>query len=240
MQSSIATITFFNYRKASSRWWAFKQMGLAHEFLSSVPGVSFYKMLGSGGARGFSIWPNFGAYGLLMIWHNESAAEKFFAENEYYAEMVQKSSEQWTIYMRSFQSHGYWEGQQPFEETIDFKPDQPVCVITRATIYTKYLWRFWRFVPPVSRSVHDKDGKIFTIGIGELPIVQQATFSVWRNAESMKAYAYKSEYHKKVVQKTRELGWYKEELFARFHPYRSKGSWNGKNPLAESPLIEQA
>jgi hypothetical protein len=47
----------------------------------------------------------------------------------------------------------------------------------------------------------------------------------------MKAYAYRSRYHSEVVKKTRELGWYKEELFARFLPFDSAGTWHGGNPL---------
>ena len=48
----------------------------------------------------------------------------------------------------------------------------------------------------------------------------------------MKAYAYRNKHHREVIQKTRQLGWYKEEMFARFHPYKSEGSWNGTNPIA--------
>jgi hypothetical protein len=42
-------------------------------------------------------------------------------------------------------------------------------------------------------------------------------------------YAYKNEKHKEVVRLTRELKWYKEELFARFIPYKFLGQWNSKN-----------
>jgi hypothetical protein len=28
---------------------------------------------------------------------------------------------------------------------------------------------------------------------------------------------------------TRKLKWYKEEMFARFLPYKFQGTWNGKN-----------
>jgi hypothetical protein len=42
-------------------------------------------------------------------------------------------------------------------------------------------------------------------------------------------YAYKNEKHKEVVRLTRKLKWYKEELFARFIPYKFLGKWNGKN-----------
>jgi hypothetical protein len=39
---------------------------------------------------------------------------------------------------------------------------------------------------------------------------------------------------------TRKLGWYKEELFARFVPFKYSGQWNGVDiarflKMAESP-----
>ena len=58
-----------------------------------------------------------------------------------------------------------------------------------------------------------------------MPLVQQATFSLWESSALMKAYAYQSEFHREVVQKTRQLGWYKEELFARFKPTKCYGTW---------------
>jgi hypothetical protein len=42
-------------------------------------------------------------------------------------------------------------------------------------------------------------------------------------------YAYTNVKHKEVVMLTRKLNWYKEELFARFLPYKFQGTWNGEN-----------
>lgn len=36
---------------------------------------------------------------------------------------------------------------------------------------------------------------------------------------------------KKAIELTRQLDWYSEELFARFQPYKSVGTWNGVEPL---------
>ncbi|MCB0555957.1 MAG: hypothetical protein KDD02_20595, partial [Phaeodactylibacter sp.] len=55
----------------------------------------------------------------------------------------------------------------------------------------------------------------------------QATFSLWENSQFMKQYAYQSPQHQEVIRRTRQLGWYKEELFARFHPYFAEGNWDG-------------
>ena len=147
----VVTISFARYKGWERRWWAFKQMGLAPEALKEVPGLRFVKMLGSGGGNGFSIWPNWGVYGLLSVWENESVAQQFLKRNTTFSTIQDKAEDVWTVFMRAFMAHGEWDEVAPF--TINAKKDEdaPVGVITRATIRTKDLWRFWRFVPKVSR-----------------------------------------------------------------------------------------
>jgi len=231
-KQQVVTISFFRYDGLSQRWWAFRQMGLAPRVLEGIPGLEFSKMLGSGGGRGFSILPNLSVYGLLCIWKDESTARHFIDTHALMAEFRDRSRETWTVFMQPVAAHGEWDGAAPFRITQPYHEDRVVGVLTRATIYTRYLWRFWRFVPPVSRSIEGREGMLFSVGIGELPLIQQATFSLWRDSHAMKAYAYQSRRHQEVVKRTRELGWYSEELFARFHPFDSQGSWGGADPLA--------
>jgi hypothetical protein len=229
----IITITFFRFRGSRRQWWGFKQMGLAPRALQGEAGLQFVKMLGSGGGNGFSIWPNFGVYGLLGVWDNEDAARQFFAASPLYAEFVTQSAEQWTLFLQNAQAHGRWDGREPFAPQVPLREDLPICVLTRATIRWNKLWHFWRFVPGVSKAMwrEHHEGLHFSIGIGELPLVQQATFSLWSNRAAMQAYAYRGQHHQAVMRKTRELDWYSEELFARFHPFDSQGIWAGSDPL---------
>ena len=61
--------------------------------------------------------------------------------------------------------------------------------------------------------------------------MQMATFSLWRDKESLMDFAYKSREHVEAIAKTKTLDWYSEELFSRFEPYKSIGSWEGIKPL---------
>ncbi len=232
--SSISTISLFHYKGVSNCWFGFRQMGLATAEIEKARGVRFVKMLGTGGGEGFSVWPDFGRYGLLITWENESCAADFFTSNPTYLSFLEKSDSFFTIYLNAFQAHGFWDAQSPFISNHAYQKGSPVAIITRATIYTKHLAYFWRHVPKVSRSILGKEGLLYAVGVGELPIVQQATFSIWENMEAMKAYAYQSEHHRDVVLKTRERGWYKEELFARFSPYRLEGNWTRLPELKQS------
>lgn len=227
--AQITTSTFFKLEKFSNKWWAFKQMQLGHSYLKRTPGLTFYKLLGSGAENGFSIVPNFGTYVLVCVWSSENHATAFFEENTFFKAYQKRSVEQLTIYLHSAEAHGLWNGLQPFVKNAEISEDKPLVVLTRARIRFKKLWSFWRRVGSVSQSLENYDGLVLSIGVGEWPLIQQATISIWKTSKDMLDYAYKNPKHREVVQLTRKLNWYKEEMFARFVPYKFEGKWNGKN-----------
>lgn len=204
----------------------------AHSHLLEVPGLSFYKLMGSGKGRGFNPWPDWSVYSLLQVWDKEWDAQTFMEHSQLMAEYRIHTSEIWTLYLKTMQSKGAWSGHNPFTVHAQIDPSiTPIAVITRATIKPSKLWSFWKYVPTSEEPLSELEGLLYTKGIGEIPILQMATFSLWSDTETLKAYAYQSKQHREAIRLTRKLNWYKEELFARFQPYRSVGSWKGVNPL---------
>ncbi|MEJ1223866.1 DUF3291 domain-containing protein [Sediminicola sp. 1XM1-17] len=229
--SQITTLTFFRYHGFREKLWAFGMMQFAHRPMSRVAGLQFYKLMGSG-KEGFDPFPDWSVYALLQIWDDEASANQFFGSSELIKKYKQHSSECWTLYMKNFAAKGEWSGKNPFEKAHTLDKENPfIAVITRATIKKGMLYKFWKYVPTSQASLQGNRGLIYTKGIGEVPITQMATFSLWKDKESLMEFAYASKEHQHAIQQTRQLQWYKEELFSRFQPYRSIGTWNGLQQL---------
>ncbi|WP_428654663.1 spheroidene monooxygenase [Runella sp.] len=226
----ITTFSIFRF-PLPQQWWAFTQMGLK-SLLNPLPkGILFGKMLGCG-RQGFSLLPDFSHYALIAQWKNQEQAERFFA-SEKTKSYLEHTTESYTIQMTALQSHGLWDRQNPFTATeTPLHYSGPIVVLTRASIRINKLLSFWRHVPQTQRAMQEAVGLQMAVGVGEVPIVQQATISIWENVEAIKKFAYQSGFHKEVVKKTRQQNWYQEELFARFIPIATAGSYFGKDPVA--------
>ena len=225
------TLTIFTLLPGH-RYWGLAQMGTSPRQLAQIVGLRFFQLLGSGAANGFGALPNLDRYGLLAVWESEAAATNFFGQHPLWAGYERRSCETWTVALAPFRSHGLWDGQNPFDYPTD-APDLggPLAVLTRASIRLRKAARFWRYVEPTSRALTAVPGVRLAIGLGELPLVRQATFSVWESAEAMQQYAYRNAQHREAMQLTRREDWYGEELFARFRVLGSTGTVDGRAPL---------
>src|SRR4051812_4101989 len=238
-QASLTTFTLFGY-PTRERFWAFIQMGLAQPILKQTAGLRFWKLLGSGQGRGFSLQPNWGRYGLLAVWETATAAENFFATSPLMDAYRRHAAESWTISLLPVHAHGAWGGQNPF---LPLAPrpaspavDGPIAVLTRATIRWTRLFHFWRAVPATSQALDQATGLLASIGIGEAPFFRQATFSLWESEDALKAFAYRHPVHQNAIRRTRAEQWYQEDLFVRFTPIASTGQWHGQDPLKQRAL----
>ncbi|GAA4308959.1 hypothetical protein GCM10023149_03090 [Mucilaginibacter gynuensis] len=227
----IVSLTIVRYKKAFVPF-ALLAMALHRLPLALQHGCSFWKLLGTGRNGTFDLEPDWRQWGLLATWDSREDFNTFYKSSFISGWWRLFGTEIWTVLCTPIQSHGKWDGKQPFG-----KPESnanyigPICVLTRATIRFKRLKNFWSHVDEVASLMSKAPGYITSVGIGEAPVYRQATFSIWSSEEAMKSFAYKSKEHAEVIKKTRQEDWYSEELFARFKPIASFGTINGHDPL---------
>ena len=209
------SISFFHFE--SNKFWAFKQMVEAKKYFSNNHKVSFYKMLGTGGKGGF-IYPDFSVYSLLCVWDKLEYLNEFIESSNHAKEIKTKAKRRTDYIMEPIFSNGLWDNINPFKvkENREFKNENKIGVITRGKIKLSKQMDFWLNVSSASDAIKNADGVEFYKGIGELPLLSQATFSVWKNHKSISDFAYKNHAHSEIIKKTRERKWYSEDLFARF------------------------
>ncbi|TDG34980.1 DUF3291 domain-containing protein [Pedobacter changchengzhani] len=223
----IVALTITKYRTAAIPF-AFMGMAILRVPLWLNKKCSFWKLMGSGKNAQVDLPPDFKHWGIITAWANVEDCDEFYKNSFAIKWFKFFAIEDFTILLNPLSAHGLWEGKQPF--TLDKnsnKKDGRVAVITRAGIRLNKVKEFRENIKRAADAMRVAPGYILSAGIGELPFVMQATFSIWESAELMKSYAYKSHDHADVIKLTRERKWYSEELFARFEIIRSEGSLNG-------------
>jgi hypothetical protein len=198
--------------------------------LAHVPGLRFWRLLGTG--AGSTTGPGADPHrtALFAIWDDDAALDAF---SERMAERWAGCDATWHVRMRGAGGHGAWRGVDVIGELDPARrTDGPVAIITRADVH-RGAWKPFRAAgPAVSDELQSADGLLDVVGIGEAPVGRLGTFSLWRDLAAARSYATRMPEHREVVRRTRADGWYGEELFARFEPYASSGSWDGRDPLA--------
>jgi len=224
-------ISFFRFLPGQ-KLWAMKQMGVIPRRLEGTEGMTFHKMLGTGGGLGYSFKPDLNTYALLTVWDRREDADAFERSSAVMDAFRKHTEEIYSLFLHPIKSRGKWSGKEPFRPAEPLPENPLIVALTRATLKMRYYIPFWKRVGAVSRSLEEASGLIFTKGIGERPWIMQATFSVWRSLDEMAAFAHqKHGKHYEAITTTRRLKGFKEELYARFQPVESRGSWKGSDPV---------
>ena len=194
----------------------FKLMG-AYTFnksLISSSGLKFIKLFGTGSNEGFSLIPDFSSYVIISSWKNDHYRKKFIDENNIINEIISRSSKRVEIKIDPYNFTGSWNGINPFKNFSSYGGGK-IIVLTRARVKLNKLMNFLVNTSLAAKSIKNQDRAEFYKGIGELPIIEQATISIWMSEQSMRDYAYSDKNHLKIINKARKDKWYSEELFVR-------------------------
>jgi hypothetical protein len=234
----ICTLTIARYPKWFG-WAGFLSMALFRLPLMFNKSISFWKLMGCGRNGTFDKRPDWRQWGVLLVKSEELIVKSQSTINSSLLTINFLPSwwrffrcEVWTLTLEPLEGHGTWDGKHCFGELPrQSEYEGMLGVLTRATIRPGKLKQFWKHVDGSAAEMNRADGFITSIGIGEVPWIKQATFSIWETKAQMKKFAYGMQQHAEVIRKTRQENWYSEEMFVRFRILASEGSLNGNNPL---------
>lgn len=208
--------------------FAFISMAIDRTRTRKFTGISFSKLLGTGTGRTFTPSDaDLTRWGMVVVIDEERIAA--FDQSSIIANWRKRSTSEFRTVLSPVSSHGLWAKQNPFDFTAPLsRPDAQIAAITRARIKWNKNFVFWKSVPPVVMDLHSNPGLIAAIGIGEAPIGLQGTFSLWNSASALRDFAYKGQAHQVAIKQTETIGWYSEELFARFEVLELRGEISSK------------
>ena len=236
----LVSITIIRYPKKYI-YFAIMAMALHRLPLYFNKKISFYKLMGCGKNGTFDKHPDWQQWGILAVHNNIIKTENLIASSindNLYGSFINKwmqifNCETWTILLDPIEGHGKWDGKEPFGAIAkQTSYNGIIATLTRATIRLSKLKAFWQNVAAAANEMAGAKGFVTSVGIGEMPYIKQATFSIWESKDAMKAFAYQLHQHTAIIQKTRKEKWYSEDMFVRFKPLKTFGTINGNDPLA--------
>jgi spheroidene monooxygenase len=250
------TLSLFRFASPLARVWVLGQMALARLDFAAMPEAEFAKLCGSGTGEGFTPRPNTAVWAILAGWPDLETARRQIGGAAVYRRWRARAAADWTLFLEPLSARGKWAGAEPFRPIAAGLGDDPrhgapkadpvaapiaapIAALTRATVRPSRALRFWGRVPDISAVIGSDPNVLFKIGIGEVPLLHQVTFSVWPDQASMAAFARGGGPHGQAIRAVREGNWFAEELYARFRLIGETGRWGGQPPLAP-PLPEAA
>jgi hypothetical protein len=203
--------------------FAFLSMAIDRVRSRKLTGISFSKLLGTGSGQTFT--PSDAVltrWGMVVV-IDENRIEAF-DQSSIISNWRKRSTSEFRAILSPLSSHGLWAKKNPFDFIAPLSnPDAQIAALTRARIKWNKNFIFWKSVPPVVIDLHSNPGLVAAIGIGEAPIGLQGTFSLWKSASALRDFAYRGKAHQVAIAQTQSIGWYSEELFARFEVLELRG-----------------
>ncbi len=184
-------------------------------------------------AGGFPPRPTVGRVGLIAAWETEGALDEFLAGDP----LARAFAHGWSVRLQPTRVYGAWSPldgllsrEQPMAE------DEPAAVLTIGRLRLTQAARFLRASAPAESLAVREPSLLASTGLARPPALV-GTFSLWQSTAAMRAYAQGAAgpaHHAAVAAHARRP-FHRESAFIRFRPYAAKGSWDGRDPLADRP-----
>lgn len=188
--------------------------------LASTPGCVLGKVLGTSRKGTTKMSVEIGRWAMFAVWEDSAALRNFVDQSPIVRRWERNAASVSHFELEPFSSKGEWSGMDPFPDLgIAGRKDPPegrIAVLTHANIRPTKALAFLKAVPAVDEVLFRQPGNELALGIGEWPLLQQATFSIWDSNDSLTQFAYRGDQHREAMRRAHQEGWFTEELFARF------------------------
>jgi spheroidene monooxygenase len=221
---TVAVVVLARWRD-DARLWGLWRLIRQRGPLQGTPGLGFSKVLGSGRGGGFGMAPGLQHHGLFLVFDTEDHARGFVDGSPLLAAYRDHAAEWATAVLRATASRGNWSGAA-MAVTAAAPAQGPLAALTRASIRPRHAAEFWRHSPAAQNALARSPGCHLAVGLGEAPLLRQATFSLWSGVDAMSAYA-RHGAHGQAARASMDGGWFSETMFVRFAPLALAGHWKG-------------
>jgi spheroidene monooxygenase len=233
--SGVVVVVLVDYLR-QYRGWGWMRLMAGSVGLKHVPGLLFSKVMGSGHGGGFSIRPSPSHQGLICRFSNIDSALKFLKGPQVSA-MREHARESWSGLLAVTSSRGAWdqsswpltdELSRKYGDVLSSDKKQPLAVLTRASIVPSKTMSFWRYAPSAQAELDQAKGCLLAMGLGEIPLVRQCTFSLWEDKQAMRDYAFQGA-HQTAIAASYKNDFFSESLFVHMQVLGMSGQWMGKD-----------
>jgi hypothetical protein len=177
--------------------------------------------------------PQLGRVGLLSLWDDDDALDRFDAEHA----LARRFAGGFHVRLDPLRAHGSWPGlpaDVPTDRSVDY--DGPAVVVTLGRLRLTQTVRFFRASGKAEAKVVGAPGLLCATALARPPFL--ATVSFWEDSRSLSTYAYghSDPRHNDAITAQVKKDFHHESAFIRFRPYGARGSLGGKNALREHAL----
>lgn len=213
---------------AGAAAWGLSRLVLGPRALGRAPGLRFARVLGSGHEGGFGLAPGFDRQGVAAFFADESSARDYARHSPALRARREHAQETLLMLCRASASRGSWGGHAMAVTAPPAAAGQPVASLTRASIRLRHARAFWRHTPAAQAALEAAAGCRLAVGLGEAPLLRQATFSLWDDAAAMEAFARRGA-HRQASADAMGRHWFSESMFVRLVPIAVEGTWHGRH-----------
>ncbi|MTH98786.1 spheroidene monooxygenase [Roseibium sp. RKSG952] len=238
--SRVVSFTLFGFETTRAKAWALGQMAVAKRQFRRIPGLEFFKLMGTGAGAGFSARPDFGTFTFFGVWPGVNEARNALENAPVHQRYLEQAGRFMTFFLEPVSARGSWDGYQVPVADGRRVQHTPVVALTRATIRPECAFSFWRHVSAISDQAERDAAQCFMIGTGELPWVRQVTFSIWTDEDAMQRFSLDTPNHGVAARKAYAENWFAESCFARFNLMDMVGAWPGAERIPFSSLSAAA